>query len=324
MVRRMPAAKTPRSEAAPKTAKKAAAKKATAKKAATRRAPAAAGDDARAALVAAVRADIEAAAAEPIAAFIDPAAVRQVLSRADGLLFEAFVAEMIAVVGRRVRAELGRRRESPWELLDDELAGVVESLLDRDVALSNDAEDFVGRMMRRELIRDLLTDVVHTSIVSFNKKVNPLFGGFATSMLEGQIKSFIRLFMPLVQDQATSFLIDRRNQSAFSDFARAFVRELLDEPIPQLLGLVGSRVPADEGALARSLAGSRRLRDLGREISLAVWDDVWEAVRRRRLGEIVPIAEHVDWLAEHAASVILFGLSRPVLGAHLRQAITSL
>lgn len=314
----MPAKKTATKTAAKKTSpKKAAGKKASAKRAAPPR------DAFHVGLVAAVRAEISVAADEPLEAFLDGAAVRDVLTQADGLVWQEVVAEMIAIATRRVRAELGARRESPWELLDDELAEVVEELLARDVALSADAEDFVGRMMRRELIRDLLTDVVHTSIVSFNKKVNPLFGGFATSMLEGQIKGFIRLFMPLVQDQATSFLIDRRNQTAFSDFSRSFVRELLDEPIPNLISLVSAQTASDDTPLARRLAASNKLRSLSREMTLAVWDDVYAALRRRKLGDIVRLEEYADWLAEQGAAVIAFGMARPILGAYLRRELAA-
>jgi len=284
----------------------------------TRRAPVA-NDNALAGLTAALAADIASLADEPIENLVDPAAVRALLERSETLVHHEVVAELIVAASRRIARDLRTRQSSPWDLLDAELAAEIDLLLDTDIILSEDAENLVGRMMGRELIRDLFTDVIHTAIVSFNKKVNPLFGGLASAMLEDQIKGFIRFFMPLVQARATSFVVDRRNQELFSDFSRSFVRELLDEPIPNLVALVSAEQKRDATPLIHKLAASESLRAMTREMALSVWEEVFAAMRHRKLGELVDVETHAGWLAEQAAPVVTAALARPHLAAFLHR-----
>lgn len=268
-------------------------------------------------LVAALELEILALADERVEDLVDPDAVRTAIERSEDLVEHARIGELTVAAARRIGSELRNRSESPWELLDADLAKRVEEMLDTDVSLSADAEDLIARMMRQELIQDLFTNVIHTAIVSFNKRVNPLFGGIASAMLEDQIKGFIRFFIPMVLDQATSFVVADRNQELFSDFARSLVRELLDEPIPNLLELVSTGDKRDSDKLAQTLAASRRLRDLSRSFTLAVWDEVYSASRRRRLGDIVRLDAHAGWLAEQLAPGVTTALERPHLGAFL-------
>jgi hypothetical protein len=271
-------------------------------------------------LVAALELEILALANERIEDLVDPDAVRTAIERSEDLVDHARIGELIVAASRRVGRELRSRNESPWELLDADLAKRVDALLDTDVALSPTAEALIARMMRQELIQDLFTNVIHTAIVSFNKRVNPIFGGLASAMLEDQIKGFIRFFIPMVLDQATSFVVADRNQELFSDFARSLVRELLDEPIPNLLELVSAGDKRDPDKLAQTLAASPRLRDLSRRFSLAVWDEVYGTSRRHKLGDIVRLQEHAGWLAEQLAPGVTAALERPHLGAFLASA----
>ena len=267
----------------------------------------------------ALEAEIRALADETVGAVVDRDAVRAAIERSEELVDHEVVADLVLVAARRVTAEMRRRPQSTWDHLDAGLADAVDAALDADVVLSDEAEEMIGRMMRRELITDLFTDVIHTAIVSFNKRVNPLFGGLATAMLEDQIKGFIRFFMPLVQDQATAFVVDRRNQELFSDFARSFLRELLEEPIPNLMTLATRAGETDEVDLRRRLGASVKLRGLTRELALAAWDDVYAAVRKRKIGSIVRIDEHAAWLADQTTPAVAALLERP----HLRRFLES-
>ena len=271
----------------------------------------------QAGLVAELELEILALADERIEDLVDANDARKFIERSEELVHHERIGEFVVAVARRVRRDLHARSESPWELLDEELAAQVDAMLDADVTLSAEAEDLVARMMRQELIQDLFTNVIHTAIVSFNKRVNPLFGGLASAMLEDQIKGFIRFFIPMVLDQATSFVVADRNQELFSDFARSLVRELLDEPIPNLLDLVSTDEERDQEKLAKTLAGSARVRELGRQFALAAFDEVYAASRKRKLGEVVRLEEHAGWLAQQIAPTITTALERPHLHAFL-------
>jgi hypothetical protein len=85
---------------------------------------------------------------------------------------------------------------------------------------SSHTEEFVGDIMRQEFVRRLFTDSIFTSIVSFNQRINPFFGGLTMRVLEDQITGFIRLFMPMLIEQATAFAVSKDNQRIALDFAR--------------------------------------------------------------------------------------------------------
>ncbi len=268
-------------------------------------------------LVDALELEILALADERIEDLIDADDVRRLIERSDDLVDHERIGELAGGVARRIAAELRKLDRSPRELLDEDLAARLDRLLDADVELSGEAEDLIARMMRQELIQDLFTNVIHTSIVSFNKRVNPLFGGLATAMLEDQIKGFIRFFIPMVLDQATSFVVADRNQELFSDFARSLVRELLEEPIPDLLGLVTSEAKRDPADAVQTLARSAALRELGRKAALLAFEEVYAASRARTLGDFVKLEDHAGWLAEQVAPSVARALERPHLRAYL-------
>lgn len=269
------------------------------------------------ALVDALELEILALADERIEDLVDADDVRRLIERSDDLVDHERIGELAGRVARRIATDLRKLDRSPRDLLDEELTARLDRLLDADVELSEEAEDLIARMMRQDLIQDLFTNVIHTSIVSFNKRVNPLFGGLATAMLEDQIKGFIRFFIPMVLDQATSFVVADRNQELFSDFARSLVRELLEEPIPDLLGLVTSEAKRDPADAVQTLARSAALRELGRKVALVAFEEVYAASRTRKLGEFLELEDHAGWLAEQIAPSVARALERPHLRAYL-------
>jgi hypothetical protein len=154
-------------------------------------------------------------------------------------------------------------------------------------------------------------------VVSFQQKANPFFGAFATRALEGQIKGFIRLFMPMLQAQATAFAVDRANQRAVLDFARAVARQLLEVPIGRYAALAGSGGGASMERLMRRAAENPALADLARRAALASWEDLFAALKGRRIGALLPLGEHADWLAERCVEGLLPALQRPAVVAFI-------
>jgi hypothetical protein len=223
----------------------------------------------------------------------------------------ALLAEIGIGAARRGARRLAGRRESLADLVDEHLLAELESAIDAGIALGGRGREFVVALMEREFIRGLFTDIIYTALVSFQSKANPLFGAFAMRALEDQIKSFIGFFMPMLQAQAAAFVVDRGNQRAVLDFARAVARQLLSMPIGRYAESAAGEGGRAAAALLRHAAADERLAELARRTALLAWDDLFAEVKSRRLGALFRIEEHADWLAERAVRTLVPLLTRP-------------
>jgi hypothetical protein len=235
------------------------------------------------------------------------------------LVDRAALAEIIIQVNRRMGARSKRRRESILSLLDAEMVAELEALLNAEIELSPPAEELIAKMMRQEFVRQLFTDIIFTSIVSFNERVNPLFGALTMRALEERIKGFIQLFMPMIQEQATAFAVHRGNQRVLFDFSRAMVRHLLNEPLGHYATLMTSPQQKRTEALVRRMAVSSALDAPMRNAALAAWDDAYAAVRQLSIGDLLRLDQHAGWLAARCVELILPMLERP----HIRRFVSA-
>lgn len=251
---------------------------------------------------------------------IDARFVRTMIRELDARVIDrAIVADLVVEVNRRVRARLAGAERSLLDLLDRRLVADIASTLETAMEFPSGGEAFAATLMRQEFVRSLFTDIIYTAIVSFNERVNPLFGAFATRALEDQIKGFIDRFMPMLQAQAIAFAVERRNQRIVLAFAQSVVRLLLDVPVAQYAALAASAGGKPAEAVIRTAVNNAKLGALVREAALAVWDDFYAAVRNRRIGELLRLEAHADWLAARAVEVLLPLLSRP----HVRRFIAA-
>lgn len=263
-------------------------------------------------LTAVVAREIAALSTERVRDVIDPERVRKMIHESDRRFLDGDVVVDLVIEGNRSAANtLKKRGQSVLGLLDAQLVAGIEALLAEDISISRHAEEFVATLMRQEFVRRLFTDIIFTSIVSFYDKVNPLFGGVAMRALEDQIKAFIRLFMPMLEQQATAFAVSKENQRILIAFGRAMVRQLLDEPLPHYAGMISSGQRRKARALIRKAVENASLASLVRDITLAVWDDLYASIRNKRIRDLVQLEQHADWLAEQTAAVIIPTLSRP-------------
>jgi hypothetical protein len=271
--------------------------------------------------------EVRAAARDRVKDVVDARRVRRLIERADPAVFdEQVLTELVLEAGRVVRARLRAKKKPLRDLLDAELTEGIETLLAEPIVLTRRAEDLVGQLMSTALVRDLFTDVVHTSIVSFNKRINPLFGGVTMAALEPQIKGFIRMFVPMLQKQAAGFVVGEQNRLVFADFTASVVRELLREPLPGLLALVaggGRAGRAQTRALVRALLRGPKVQALQREMALAVWDAAFARLRGSRLGDLVALEENAEPIAAEIAAAMRPLLVRPSVIAFLEREVLS-
>jgi len=264
------------------------------------------------ALTAVVRRELQLLSAEKVENVVDPQAVRRAIRGwTPDLVDRDAVADVVIEFNRRLGERLKQRRESLVDLLDDLALADVEGLLEADVEMSRNAEEFVAKLMQQEFVRRLFTDIIYTSIVSFNQKVNPLFGAITMRVMEEQIKSFIRLFMPAVQRRATAFAVSEANQRILVDFGRSIIRQLLEEPLRHYASLISSGQRKRAEALVRRAVGNAKLDGLIRDVTVATWDDLYESVRSKRVGEVARLEKKAGWMAERIVELLMPALARP-------------
>lgn len=297
----------------PKAAAKAAPKpgRAPAKSKRARRTPSVAFETALTSLIAD---EIRSVARMRVKDAVDVRAVRRLIGGRGVRLVDPAVLDDLVVHGlRAVVATLEGNNRSLRRLLGADLATSVDALLDEDPASSARAGDFAANLMRQEFMQRLFTDIVFTSIVSFNERVNPIFGRFAVGMLEDQIRGFIRLFMPMIVERAAAFAVSPRNQTLLFGLARSIGKRLLDVPLPSYLAMLSPRQKKRVSRIVEQSLGDAELRALTEEIALAAWDSLYERIRNERVGDLLRFDAHAGWLAERLVKALLPLLSRPAV-----------
>ncbi len=279
-------------------------------------------------LVDRVRDELRSISAERIEDVLDSELVRRVIREFDTRVIDReTVADLVIQGNRRMTRRLERRTESLLDLLDPELVAGLEALVEQQARLAPREEEFIAQVMRQEFMGGLFTDLIYSALVSFYRRVDPLFGGLAVRALEAQIKAFIRFFMPMVEKRATAFAIAADNRQILARFARAIVRELLGVPLRRYATLASSGPRRSAEAFIRRAARSPKLGAQLREATLAAWDDLYAAIRHRTVGDLLPIDEQAPWLAEQCVEFIVSALSRPrlleFLAAEVAEAVGS-
>ncbi|MBI4514443.1 MAG: hypothetical protein HY699_01325 [Deltaproteobacteria bacterium] len=266
------------------------------------------------ALAAALAQELRALAATRVKDVLDAEPVRSAIREWDSrMVNRELVAELIIRSHRRLGERAARQGQSLRRWLDPQLVADIDAILKEEMTVPHHVEDLIANLMQQEFVRKLFTDIIFTAIVSFYEKVNPFFGAIAMRALEEQIKSFIRLFMPMLQQQATAFAVSRENQRSLLDFARAIMRQLLDEPVGNFAATASAGQRQKAEALIRKAAGNAKLEATMHSAALALWDEVYKAVRDKRVGELVRLDEHATQFAERSVAAIVAALTRPHL-----------
>ena len=261
-------------------------------------------------LTAALRGELKALSAKTVKEVVDAEQVRRTIRQWDSSMVDAeVVADLLIRAQRALQRRLKRSRGSLLGLLDQPLVADVEAILREDIELTPHAEAFIAKLMHQEFVRGLLTDVIFTAIVSFNRRVNPFFGALTTSILEEQIKGFIRLFMPMLERQAIAFAVDKQNQRVLLDFTRVIVRQLLDEPLAHHADTLTAVQGRAFEEFIRHAVGNATLDKLTRKAALVTWDGIYKAIRDKRVGDVVQLDQHAGWLVDRFVDAVLPALA---------------
>ncbi len=272
----------------------------------------------RRALINLFAAELRALSRRRVRDVIDRSTIRAVIRDWDPALLDArVVADMVMAGRRRLRARLRKQPDSLRAKLGARLAADIEELVRESARLSHHGEELVAETMRQEFARRLFSELVFTSLLGFQEKVNPLFGGIAMRLLEERIRGFIDFFMPLLQEQATAFVTSRENQRVLREFVRSIVAHLLDAPLSQYADLTAAEHRKKIDALLRTAildaSADAKLETMTRDMAVAICDDMYALVANKSIGELLRVDDHAEWLAERAAGAILGILSRPAV-----------
>ncbi len=267
-------------------------------------------------LVALLTRELEGLSRERVGRVIDPDRVRTAIREWDSTLVNRqLLADVVIAASRRAATVLRKQRGSPRAMLGPQFVADLDALLDADMRLSAPAEELVGKMMQQEFMRRLFKDIIFTALVAFHEKVNPFFGSITMRLLQEQIRGFIDLFMPLLQEQATAFAVQEANQRILFDFLGSIMRQLLDEPLAHYRGMLSSGQRRRANVLLKNAvidaAENADAKKLGRELALGLWDSAYRTIRDKRVGDLLRLDQHAGWLAERAAEALLPFISRP-------------
>ena len=95
----------------------------------------------------------------------------------------------------------------------------------------------VKAVVQQPAIKELFVNIIHDSIIGFNKKFNPLAGAMAVMGIDKQIREFLVPFMDEVTKLATDFMVDGKNKTMFQDFAAKVFDIVIAEKPAKYMGM---------------------------------------------------------------------------------------
>jgi hypothetical protein len=270
-----------------------------------------------------VRAEVAEAAALPVRELVDAGAIRAALGGVDPAVPRpAAVAQVAVRINERIEKRLRKERRSVDEMLSGDVRDELDALLDEELPNPEALEEILAQIIRQKFVRKLFAELIHSAILAFNKRVNPFFGGITASMLDAQIKSFIELGMPMLQEQAVAFVLRPANQQFAIDLARSLIRGALAEPLGDLVPRASA---AQRRRLERLIARALESERLGTAVPAAaqqLWDDLYAQIRDKKLGQLVDAERLADALVEPVTELAVAALSRPRIAAFLAATLT--
>jgi len=260
-------------------------------------------------LTAVVRRELIVLAGQRVGDVVDAAWIRSTIGEWDTRMIDRSQLTELVVAALRPTARK-RRSEAPRRALGAQLISDFDAFIREGFALSADAEDTIAAIMRQDFVRGLFTDIIYSAMVSFNERVNPFFGALTMRALEEQIRGFIRLFMPMLQRQATAFIIAEANQRVAMEFFSAVLRQLLERPLPRYVEAMTAGRRRRLEVLIRHALANADLQSVVREAALTAWDDIYVLAADRRVGDLLRLEEQAGWFAERCVELIVPALSR--------------
>jgi hypothetical protein len=117
----------------------------------------------------------------------------------------------------------------------------------------------------------------------------------------------------MLQERITAFALSPQNQQFAQELSRTITHQILTTPIADYVGLVSTHQRHQAELLAREVVHSSELDDLARHAIVAVFDDLYGVIRKKRIGELLRLDSHANKIAEQLADAIVPLLHRPAI-----------
>ena len=255
--------------------------------------------------------EIELLANQSFRQVFDDKSVRAAIKAWDNsALRAAAIAEAVVQIQLQIEKRLRKQRQPLVDLVDGDLIDDIEALLGAEMPSPDALEDLVAQAIRQEFVEALFADIIHSAIVSFNKRVNPLFGGIATSVLEDQIRGFIKLMMPMLQDQAISFVLLQSNRQIVSELSSSITRTILAQPLAGLVPQTSAKYRKRVQGLIEEVLNDDRTEAAAKRVMLDLWTDLYSHFKNKKIGTIFDPRILASCIAEPAAEILIVVLSR--------------
>lgn len=257
--------------------------------------------------------------------YLDAGAVRNLVKHSNSFLlsqnnFTGLIKTQVAAL----EDYFGKKNISISEILDSKTKQKMSALMTEKYVMSDNAKEFVGKIIRSEFITGLFVNVIHVTLVSFYKKVNPIFGGITTAILENKIKAFIEVMIKVILDQAVSFVVSPANQENLARFSHTVIELLLKEKVIHFFEEMTAERRKKIYALAESVAFSKKIQAQAQEIFLKVFDDFYLSVKNQKAGDFFKLKGQEKTLAGDVADLVIPCLKHKPVVDFLVQEITLL
>ncbi|MCS6983864.1 MAG: hypothetical protein NZM25_01900 [Leptospiraceae bacterium] len=114
-----------------------------------------------------------------------------------------------------VSARIKERDKAPQEVLSPNTIALWRKFVGKPLELD---EETVSTLVDAPAVRELFVTIIHDSIIEFNRKFNPFFGGLTALGLDKQIREFITPFMGHITELAKNFILNPANRAKIGEF----------------------------------------------------------------------------------------------------------
>lgn len=198
----------------------------------------------------------------------------------------------------------------------------IENILNEKYVMSENVERIVREVMHSDFIKSLFTEAVHLSIVSFYKKVNPIFGGMTAKVVEKQVKGLIKPLIKIVVDSAAEYVIRKENQQQLTEFLKNLMILIVNEPVENVFLEFSPRHRKKSETLLKNLAKNSTFEKKMRKIILYTYEYMYEQISTQKVELFIAKESQVKKLAYWGIEFLLVVIKQDEVISFLADELT--
>jgi len=189
-------------------------------------------------------------------------------------------------------------------------------------------KETVRQFLSQDAIQQLFISIITDSIISFNKKVNPLSGLTAALGMEKQIKNFLQPFMGNVINSSTDFVVSDKNKQLFTKMSVSLFDIVKKERAKPYLEAINSAKKEKLDAFTLALTKDPDLLEFNQNLIKHIIDNFFKEVKDKKVTDFFEISpqDFADKWSDITIDILLPLLQEDVVVEYLAaevQEITS-